>query len=425
MIIDSSSISMISRHSLLIEEEKTESFRAWVDDADADFDAMEAAMREGVSMLEGMRELAPRIDRNELINELGLSFDSVSLSAKAEKFLAQMRNMDAKRGQIEKLFKEPVKPGDELYVLKMLIEHLTGEKVKVYDPTKKYGDKDKDDLGVIENIEVPLSEHATGEAPAGQAGPAGPTDQAGQAGQVPQIGPDGEPIPERLGWGIEYRSSESYREVEQTSFASRGVVKTADGREIGFTLDLEMSREFLSVREETMLAGDALLVDPLVINFSGRAADLTDQKFLFDLDSDGDSESISFVTSGSGMLAFDKSGDGYINNGSELFGPSTGNGFMELAAFDEDGNGWIDAADSVYNKLVVWTKDYAGNDMLNSLKDTGVGAIYLESAETLFSINDSNNVVKGQIASTGIYLSESDLTGDITPGTIQQVNLVV
>ncbi len=422
MIIDSSSISMISRHSLLIEEEKTESFRAWVDDEDADFDAMEAAMREGVSMLEGMREFAPKVDRNELINELGLSFDSVSISAKAEKFLSQMKNMNAKKELIEKMFKDPVKPGDELYVLKTLIEHLTGEKVKVYDPTKKHGDKDKDDLDMIENIEVPLSEHATGEAPLG------PTDQAGPAGpdgQVPQIGPDGEPIPERVGWGIEYQSREFYREVEQTSFASRGVVKTADGREIGFTLNLEMSREFLSVREETMLAGDVLLVDPLVINFAGRAADLTDQKFLFDLDSDGDTESISFVTPGSGILAFDKNSDGYINNGSELFGPSTGNGFMELSAFDEDGNGWIDAADSVYSKLVVWTKDYEGSDTLYSLKDTGVGAIYLESAETLFSINDSSNVVKGQIASTGIYLSESDLTGDITPGTIQQVNLVV
>jgi len=419
MIIDSSSISMISRHTLLIEEEKTESFRAWVDDADADFDAMEAAMREGVSMLEGMREFAPKVDRNELINELGLSFDSVSISAKAEKFLAQMKNMNATKGQIEKMFKEPVKPGDELYVLKMLIEHLTGEKVKVYDPTKKHGDKDKDDLGVIESIEVPLSEHATGEAPAGPAG------QVTQIGQVAPTGPDGEPIAERVGWGIEYNNREVYHEVEQTSFASRGVVKTADGREIGFTLNLEMSREFLSVREETMLAGDALLVDPLVINFSGRAADLTDQKFLFDLDSDGDSESISFVTSGSGMLAFDKNNDGFINNGSELFGPSTGNGFLELVAFDEDGNGWIDAGDSIYNNLSVWTKDYSGNDSIVSLKDIGVGAIYLESAATLFSINDSNNATKGQIASTGIYLSESDQTGDITPGTIQQVNLVV
>ena len=424
MIIDSSSISMISSHSLLIEEEKTESFRAWVDDADADFDAMEAAMREGVSMLEGMREFAPKIDKNELIKELGFSVDSLTLSDKAEKFLAHMKGMEAKRSQIQEMLAEPVKPGDELYMLKMLIEHLTGEKVKISDLMEKKDKADGDNPAEIIGLDIPLSEYAVGEAP-GEANRAGPTGQVSQIGQVAPTGPDGEPVPERVGWGIEYNNREVYHEVEQTSFASKGTVKTADGREIGFTLNLEMSREFLSVREETMLAGDALLVDPLVINFSGAAADLTDQKFLFDLDSDGDSESISFVTPGSGMLAFDKNKDGFINNGSELFGPSTGNGFMELGAFDEDGNGWIDAGDSIYNNLSVWTKDYSGNDSIVSLKDTGVGAIYIESAATLFSINDSNNATKGQIASTGIYLSESDTTGELTPGTIQQVNLVV
>jgi len=417
MIVQSSNIAMISSHSLLIEEERTESFRAWVDDADADFGAMEAAMKEGFSLLEGLREFAPKIDRNELLREMGVTRDTLKLSEKAEKFLAAMKGMKARKSEVEKLLSEPVKPGDELYMLKMLVEYMTGEKVKIYDPSKKDDDGDGDhDFDEIEGVDIPLSEYAVGEAPEGPEGHGGP---AGIEGH------DGEDAPERVGWGIEYQSREFYHEVEQTSFAARGTVKTNDGREIGFTLNLEMSREFASLREESMRAGDALLIDPLVINFAGGAADLTDQKFLFDLNSDGVSESISFVTPGSGILAFDRSGDGFINNGSELFGPSTSNGFLELANFDEDGNGWIDAGDSIYSKLVVWTKDYSGNDALYSLEDTGVGAIYLDSADTLFNINDSNNSVKGQIASTGIYLSESATTGDITPGTIQQINLVV
>ena len=43
--------------------------------------------------------------------------------------------------------------------------------------------------------------------------------------------------------------------------------------------------------------------DPLVINFGGTAAQLTDQKFAFDIDSDGAEDSISFVGGASGFLA--------------------------------------------------------------------------------------------------------------------------
>jgi hypothetical protein len=419
---------MTSSHTLLIEEEKMESFRAWIDSSDdgkhdvaSKLEATEAAMKEGFSMLEGLRELNPEIDRNELLAENGFSIDNVKISEKAEQFLNAMKHMKARKSQIAQGLKEPVKPGDEFYMLQKMIEYMMGEKVKIYDPSESRDDHDdkgikghhygrhhgRRDIDEIKGVEVPLSEHAKGEAP-----------------EAPENVEEGEAL-ERVGWGVEYQSREVYHESEQTTFASSGVVKTADGREISFTLDLEMSREFTSITEESMRAGDALLVDPLVINFSGTAAELTDRKFFFDLDSDGTADSISFVSPGSGILAFDRNGDGIINNGSELFGPSTGNGFLELASFDEDGNGWIDAGDSIYSKLMVWSKDYEGNDSIYSLKNTGVGAIYLQSADTLFNITDSNNTIKGQVATTGIYLAESDVTGDITPGIIQQVNLVV
>ena len=61
--------------------------------------------------------------------------------------------------------------------------------------------------------------------------------------------------------------------------------------------------------------------------------------------SDGRKDNISFVQPGSGFLAVDKNNDGKINNGKELFGPNTGNGFDELAKYDSDGNQWIDESD--------------------------------------------------------------------------------
>ena len=86
---------------------------------------------------------------------------------------------------------------------------------------------------------------------------------------------------------------------------------------------------------------------------------------------------ISFVGPGSGFLALDQNGDGTVNDGSGLFGARTGNGFHELAAYDDDGNGWIDEGDSVYVGLRIWEKDAEGNDRLMALGKRGLGAIFL------------------------------------------------
>ncbi|MDA3847001.1 MAG: hypothetical protein PF505_10755 [Vallitaleaceae bacterium] len=63
------------------------------------------------------------------------------------------------------------------------------------------------------------------------------------------------------------------------------------------------------------------------------------KKITFDITSSGNPTQMSFVKSGSGFLSIDKNQDGIINDGTELFGPATGNGFLELAAFDDDENG--------------------------------------------------------------------------------------
>lgn len=224
--------------------------------------------------------------------------------------------------------------------------------------------------------------------------------------------------PPAAGYGIEYDYHESYTEIEQTSFAASGTVKTADGREISFSLELSMSRLYHEESNVSLRAGDAARkTDPLVLNFSGSAAQLTDQRFAFDLDSDGDKEQINFVAPGSGFLVFDRNQDGKINNGSELFGPSTNNGFGELAKLDGDHNGWIDENDAAFNKLQIWTRD-GGQDKLQSLAAAGVGAIALSSINTPFDLKTNDNGLLGQIRSSGIFLQEGGAAG-----TIQQIDL--
>ena len=209
-------------------------------------------------------------------------------------------------------------------------------------------------------------------------------------------------------------------ESESVAFASSGMVKTQDGRSIDFNIEVSMSRAFTS-QINTLTTQNYIKTDPLVINLDTDIGSVTDQKFLFDLDSDGDEEEISFAGKGSGFLALDRNGDGRIGDGSELFGTKSGDGFKDLAAFDEDGNGWIDENDSIYSKLKVWTKDEAGNDYLINLKDADVGAIYLDNADTQFSLTDGNNRLNGEIKKTGIYLHES--TG--AAGTLNHVDLAV
>lgn len=209
-------------------------------------------------------------------------------------------------------------------------------------------------------------------------------------------------------------------ETESTTFASTGIVKTADGRSIDFNVEVSMSRAYME-KCNMLEVQDYIKTDPLMINLDTNIGSVSDQKFFFDLNSDGKEEEISFAGKGSGFLALDKNGDGKINDGSELFGTKSGDGFKDLAEYDEDGNGWIDENDSIYSQLKVWTKDENGNDRLIDLKDADVGAIYLRNADTQFSLKDDENKLNAEIKKTGIYLKES--TGAV--GTLNHVDLVV
>lgn len=220
-------------------------------------------------------------------------------------------------------------------------------------------------------------------------------------------------------WTRESYQSTTYREAENTTFSTTGSVKTADGRSIDFNVSMEMSREFTETTEAYSTDTQYILTDPLVIQLENAPETISDQKWFFDIDGNGTKEEISQLASGNGFLALDENENGIIDDGSELFGTKSGNGFQDLAAYDEDGNGWIDENDSVYTRLKVWTKDADGNDKLMDLKQADVGAIYLGSANTQFSHKTlDTNETQAVVRQTGLYLHES--TG--MAGTVQQID---
>jgi hypothetical protein len=221
------------------------------------------------------------------------------------------------------------------------------------------------------------------------------------------------------GWGMIYDYRESHYQGEFTEFAATGIVKTTDGQQIEIAITLRMSHEYLTQAGLSVRAGEALK-DPLVINFDGTAAELTQSDFTFDLDADGREEQIAFVGANSGFLALDRNEDGSINDGRELFGPTSGDGYAELARYDSDGNGWIDEADPIFRQLRIWSRDSVGEMRLEGLDQRNIGAIYLGQIATPFMLKDADNQLLGAVRATGLYLQENGMAG-----TIQQLDLVV
>ena len=222
--------------------------------------------------------------------------------------------------------------------------------------------------------------------------------------------------PSPLEWQL-FQGNLQY-ESESTYFTTQGTVRTSDGREISFNVNVGMSREFQRYYEE-QIQTDLDLIDPLVINLNGTVADVSDQTFFFDIDGDGVLDEVNQLGSGSGFLALDKNGDGIINDGSELFGTTSGNGFKDLARYDDDGDGWIDEDDAIWAMLKIWCKDEKGNDVLYSLADLGVGAICLQNVNTEFTQQALDGSAKDVIRNTGVFLYEN---GNV--GTVQHVDMV-
>ncbi len=215
-------------------------------------------------------------------------------------------------------------------------------------------------------------------------------------------------------WRRVTETSVTRSEREAAAFQSQGFAVTEDGRALQFDVSFSMSRS-LTQSYETFREEQAVMTDPLIINLGDNPTSVSDFKFSFDLDGDGKKESVSFAGEGSGFLALDVNGNGVIDDGSELFGTKSGDGFADLAAHDSDGNGWIDENDAVYDKLRVWTRDADGAERLMSLREADVGAIYLDSANTEFALKGADGAeTNGVMRKTGVYLKESGGAGTLS-----------
>ncbi|ABC28942.1 conserved hypothetical protein [Hahella chejuensis KCTC 2396] len=207
-------------------------------------------------------------------------------------------------------------------------------------------------------------------------------------------------------------------ESQSSTTVSSGVINLQDGTEISFTLYLTRERATVVQSQSSLLISARVMTDPLVLNFGAETATLRNTSFSFDLNGDGLQEDIAELGVGSGYLVLDVNGDGEINNGGEVFGAYSGDGLGDLSRYDADGNRWIDESDPVFSSLRVWAASENGDKQLLSLKEVGVGAIYLGSTPDSFELVGDYGRVLGRTKATGIMLMES---GEVR--TLQEIDL--
>lgn len=181
--------------------------------------------------------------------------------------------------------------------------------------------------------------------------------------------------PSGAAYGLAYDYHETNYQSEQSTFSAQGVIKTADGKEIHFSLNLEMSHESLEQTDVSVRASGATrhVRDPLVVNFGGHSSQLGDTRFAFDVHGKGGG----FPRSGSGFLALDK-------------------------------NGFSAANDSIFSQLKLLLKDGQGLDVLASLADKGIGALHRGNAAA-----PANQVAAadGQTKSSGMSVNDGGSAG--------------
>ncbi|MGN5170498.1 hypothetical protein [Aeromonas sp. 102P] len=239
--------------------------------------------------------------------------------------------------------------------------------------------------------------------------PIKPTDQSAEGVNSP-TGDSSQPAaePDQL-----VEVTDSLLQKEQLNVVASASIETQDGQslqlDLGFVLDWRQLD--ISKRRTTLNA----LKDPLVLSLDGKIAGLTDARVKFDIDQDGKEDSLPGLSEGSGFVALDRNGNGTIDDGGELFGARSGNGFGELATLDEDGNGVLDERDSQFSALQFWQPEHSPI----ALVELGIGAILLHPLDTPFNhLGESGN--QGVLRQSGLYVTEQG-----KGGWVQQIDLRV
>ncbi|MDO3583416.1 calcium-binding protein [Ralstonia pseudosolanacearum] len=160
--------------------------------------------------------------------------------------------------------------------------------------------------------------------------------------------------------------------------------------------------------------------DPLVVDLGKgiRATGVDDSKVLFDLANTGQKEAVGWIASG-GFLV--NTADGPVTSGAQLFGDAralpdgslAANGFQALAPLDSNADGHINASDTAFGKLAIWTDTNQDGieqaDEVFLLSKLGIQDIDLTSETSTFQNIGGGNVVTGKAKITWADGHQTDI----------------
>jgi Ca2+-binding RTX toxin-like protein len=152
---------------------------------------------------------------------------------------------------------------------------------------------------------------------------------------------------------------------------------------------------------------DSLNIDfrngsPLVLDLDGDGIELTDINDIvirFDIDMDGMREAVGWVNPDDGLLVYDRNGDGFINDLSELFGTQvlSNSGFSLLQALDTNGDAWISGDDTAFSALQIWRDlnqdGISDSNELSTLNQLGITRIKTTYTRRSEPVTRQNTIV--------------------------------
>lgn len=335
--------------------------------------ALQASENQGSSLL--MRELTNR-DKTRSSDRPASVDREVTSSSSGSDAMNEVDDQD--------LLGSP--DGLKYVVMRRLLEAMTGKRVQL-----------------LRTKALPNSQQTT-EAP-NQAN-AGSTEAAAAGAQ-------------RVGWGYDFEIRRTRTETTSLDFSAQGSIVTEDGKTLTFDASFITQSTSVQVESVSLRGGDAQLKDPLVLLYSGTQAELAQQVQSFDLDVDGKLDQLPALANGA-YVARDVNHSGTIDDGRELLGALSGDGFADLASLDEDGNGFIDSGDSTYEEFYLFNPDGAAGQQLTSLTQAGVLGLHTGSVSTPSELKSNTGDLQGRVRSTGIYVTDD---GGVRP--LEQIDLKV
>lgn len=151
--------------------------------------------------------------------------------------------------------------------------------------------------------------------------------------------------------------------------------------------------------------------DPLIIDLGKKGIELTNVEngVHFDIDKNGFAEKTAWTDGEDGFLVLDRNGNGFIDDGGELFsdqvvmknGEISKDGFEALADLDDNKDGTINIEDAQFSDLRVWIDSnmdgISSDEELKTLEELGITSISLRTNDPNTNTDETEFIMTSSV----------------------------